>query len=277
MEVYTPQKHGNRVLGEILAISVATAIPLEHLLATDIAKGYTHIYLNVRTLYRNFHGSFEKENVPTLTKYVDLFVTEILLIHSIISESVKGNLQPVYYMPTSKSLPVIMPWAKLKKESTQRQKNYESLEKMTIVKTLAKLDKNFVLIIDTLLKGQNASALIITHLPLDLLSYSSFRKLTLLESHTGALKSKVEWIVKLSKNSHYRNIPFNILSIQVLGDRNTQLGSMGIKLSNELLALAEKHHWSAITSLEKVKSDIRVMANKETAAFLLKLASVTLV
>ena len=40
------------------------------------------------------------------------------------------------------------------------------------------------------------SALIFTHIPFDLLSYSNFIKLDLLESHTGVVKSRKDWWTK---------------------------------------------------------------------------------
>jgi len=82
-----------RVFGETLSISVGTAIPLEQLLTTEMAKGYTHLYMNMRTLYRNFHGSFPRDNLPVLSKYVGLFVEEIMMIKAIVSESIPGKLQ----------------------------------------------------------------------------------------------------------------------------------------------------------------------------------------
>jgi len=139
------------------------------------------------------------------------------------------SCKPVFYLPTAKSFRTVNARAKINKHDTTKQKNYETLERSTMLKALAKLDKNLVQVFDTAIKGNNSASLIITHLPLDLLSAGSFRKLVLLESHTGALKTKSEWITKLSKNENYRNIPFNILSVQVLGDRNNQFSSMGIK------------------------------------------------
>lgn len=270
--------YNERILGEILSLSVATAIPLETLMSTENAKGYSQLYINLSTLYRNFHNSFNN-NLPVLSKYVDLFVEEVLTIRSIVNDVIPGKLYPALYLTTAKSLSTTFPKAKIKIATTNLQKNFEELEKATIVKALAKInkDEDIVKVYDLAIKGHNTSALILTHQPLDLMSYSSFRKLTLLESHTGTLKNKTEWILKLSKNEAYRNLPFNILTIQILGDSNHRLAGMTPKIKDTFLDLATTCNWSAITTLAKVKFDIQHHCkDKLMASIFLEMSSATL-
>lgn len=267
----------DRTLGETLAISVATAQPLEMLLSTDIARQYNTLYINIKTLYRNFHGAYGNEdNLPTLSKMTELFVAEIITIRSIVSDSIPGKVKPVFYLTTCKSLPLLMPHAKLKQPTTPKQIRYEDLEKKVISRALGKFEEEEIHMFDVLVKGSNTVALMLTHYPLDLISAHTFRKLILLESHTGAIKSKTEWITKLNKNEAYINLPFNVLSLQVLGDKSLQFESLGRKLSESLVELANKKHWSANTGLEKIKQDIRGMKDKEAANTLIQLANVVL-
>jgi hypothetical protein len=266
----------SRVLGEILAISVASSVPIEKLLTTDIVKEYDYIYLNIRTLYRNFHGSFNLNELPDIDVYVEEFIKEINTIRAIINESIPGNKQAVIYHMSCSSLKRIMPRAKLKIPTTAIQKNYETLEKITLIKAFKEINKDSIQFFDTVIKGHNTKAMLLSHFPIDLLSYHSFRKLVLLESHTGVVKTRTEWITKITKNEDYRNIPFNVLSIQILGDRSVQLRPIGLSVSSALLSLAVDNKWNPTTSLEKIKFDIRKLKDRLLSEILLEMCTVSL-
>ena len=108
------------------------------------------------------------------------------------------------------------------------------------------------------------------------MSQSTFRKISLLESVTGNIKNKTEFITKLSKNEHYRNIPFNVLSIQIIGDKSTLLESQGQLYTGLLVNMVKDYNWTALTTLEKVKFDINKLKNKETVNKLMKMCLATL-
>lgn len=267
-----------RVFGEVLQISVASAIPLELLLSSDTAKPYTHLYLNLRTLYRNFHGSFHRETIPPINEFTQTFIDEVKTILGLVSESVSGNIQPFLYFASAKSLGRAMPNAKLAQSITAKQISYDAMERKVVDRALVVLQKENIAIgmFDVSIKGYNSSSLLMTHMPVDLVACTGFRKLVLLESHTGALKPRTEWITKITKNANYRNIPFNILTIQILGDHNNQLGSLGKAFTGTLVKLAETYKWNATTTIERVRFDIRKMADKYTSSVFLEMSNVKL-
>jgi len=266
-----------RQFGETLGVSIGTAIPLELMLADNIHKGYEFIYLNLRTLYRNFHGAYPRDQYPTSKVMAKDFLEELITIQSLITETIPGRLKPIFYLASCSSLPSLITDAKLKVIHTPKQKEYYDLERVVFALALkANKDIN-VQNYNCLVKGNNTSSLMVSHLPLDLISSHLFRKLGLLESHTGAIKLKTEWITKLNKNEIYRNIPFNILSIQILGDNNNQFQSMGTKFTKYLVQLATDHNWNANTNMAKVQYDIRKLNDKYLASILLNMSHVKLI
>lgn len=264
-----------RQLGDVLGLSIGTAIPIEKLLTSNTAKEYNTLYINVRTMYRNFIGSFQADAVPDGAKCYKEFLEELDTLSGIVDMSFPSSIRLVYYYPSYNSLESSFTKCKLKSTKTQLQKNYSGKESFIFVNILNKITPQ-VEVYDTKLNGNHAKALIITHTPLDLLSHHSFSKLTLLESHTANLKNKPEWITKLTKNQNYYNIPFNILTLQILGDRSTQFSAMSNKLIKSYTALATMNRWSPSTTLEKIKFDIRKMPDKLTAGLLLEMANMRL-
>jgi hypothetical protein len=244
-----------RTLGEKISISVGTAIPIEKLLETG-SKGIGTLYLNVATLFRNFYGAIEDPDKVNKKDLVVAFVDELNQLYSIVLESVPGNIVPIFYNTSGKSLDNVFKHCSLKKPTTQAQRDYSNLQTYVINETVKLLGGIIVEEYDLLINGRNNISYIITSYPLDLLSYPKFRNLQLLESHTGNIKERKEWIHKLTSNEKYFNIPFNILSIQVLGDKSKWFNSMGRKYTSMLLNLAIKNKWHALTTTDKIVFDL---------------------
>lgn len=264
----------NRTLGEVFGVSIATAQALEAIADGKLSKGYNHVYMNVRTLFRNLHGSYPKDEVPPANKLIDILIEEIALIDSLISQ-MPGHLIPYFYITTCKSIYGQFPRAKIKEPKTPLQINYSAIERKVTTGVLNKL-KEKIKLFDVKISGNNSSTLIITHMPIDLLSANSFRKLSLLESHTGVIKGRSEWITKLTSNEEYRNVPFSALAIQIIGDKNNQFESLGRKITYHLVELAKTHRWTALTTVEKMKFDIRNLKDKYLMTVLLEMCSVTI-
>lgn len=265
-----------RELGEILTVSIATAKPLEVLLEGKVALPYEYLFINIRTAYRNFHGSFEQADEVPITEFQDEFLNELLQIKTIVSEAIHSPIQPVFYLCTNKSINASFKYAKLKQAATNIQLNYDALERKVIQWLSESQFKTQIKLYDCLVKGSNCSALMITHLPLDLLSDPEFKKLDLLESHTGAIKGSSEWITKITSNPAYRNLPFNIMTLQILGDKATQFNSMGVKYITPVVEVAERKRWSAATTKAKIKFDIEKLSDKLLANVLVEMLTTKL-
>lgn len=264
-----------RTFGEILTnISIGTAIPFEGLINSTSIKDYNHIYINLLTLHRNFYGSFIDKRI-ILNKfpykfYKQEFIEEINTLTSIIDSTVNANLKIVYYITTHLNLDKSFKHNSLKVPTTKNQKEFNQLEINIVDDIIKTLNKN-ITIWDSSIKGNNTSSLIITHLPLDLLSYGSFRKLSLLESHTGKIKNKLEWITKLTKNNEAVNIPFNIISAQVFGDNN-KIHPLSRKIVKLFIELSKENNWNSTTTIPKQQFDIRKLNDKEQKNLLLDLS-----
>lgn len=269
--------NGDRALGEKLSISIGTAIPLEILLEEKTSLHYNFLYMNLATLHRNFYDSYPAGQIPAFKTYLKLFIEEVQVIQSIVVDTIQGIILPVLYIATGKSIKIKMPHANVKYPTTTLQITYDELERAVINGTLKKLGMGTIQVYDILIKGNNVTALMLTHHALDLMSRASFRKLDLLESHTGLIKTKSQWITKLSKSDIYRNLPFNIFTIQILGDRSKQFSAINSRTLKVVLDLAKTNKWSAATTLEKVKYDLRKIPDAALSAKLLEMAMVKLV
>ena len=266
----------NRTFGETLAISIGTAIPLEKLITDGIDGDYTHFYFNIKTLFRNLHGSFEKFHEPSAKHLAELLMEEITVIEGILTSSLSKQLTPVFYLPLCKDIRRQFKYAKIKEPRTTAQKNYEHLESRTITKLVKDMGDKIVLY-NIKIHGNNTRSYMLSHLPLDLLSFRTFRVLTLIESHTGQTKDKLEWISKLKKDEGCSNIPFSALAIQVLGDNSHQFEGMGKKVIAELLDVAKKSRWTAMTSDPKMALDIKQnMSDKYGAEIFIAMLNVSI-
>lgn len=264
-----------RQLGDTLGLSIGTAIPMEKLLTTNVSKEYNALYLNVRTLYRNYVGSFPANQIPDGKELYNGFLEELDTIQGIVNMSLPSSMRMVYYYMTYDSLQSIFTKCKLKVSQTQIQKNYSGIESFVFANIASKI-KPELEVYDTKLNGNHTKGLIITHIPLDLLGHPTFSKLTLLESHTGTFKNKSEWISKLTKNGTYSNIPFNVLTMQIIGDRSGLFSAMPNKFIKTYVELAKACKWTPSTNIEKIKFDIRKVSDKAVASVLLELANARL-
>lgn len=265
-----------RQLGEILPISVGTAIALETLVKEEKPLKAEYLFLNIRTIFRNLYSALEDPTKAGILNLVDILYDEMVFIKDVVETKVKGNMIPVFYVCSNKSLNKLFPLAKLKETTTDRQKNYENLERSVMERIVEKPLGKKIKIYDCLIKGNNSTAIMLTHYPLELLSSHTFRTLHLLESNTGIIKDKSEWNTKLIKSETYQNLPFNILTIQLIGDHATQFNSNGIKLINPLLEIAKKNKWTVATTQAKIKFDIEKYWDKLVVKTYLEMLSVKL-
>jgi hypothetical protein len=166
--------------------------------------------------------------------------------------------------------------AKIKTPTTPRQKIYANNERLAL--TAATSHKELGIVpCKQLVHGKNAKAWIMTHHPMDLLSRYEFSELSLISSHTGDIKKPVEWIKKLTSNEAYHRLPFNIMTLQVLGDGAVQFFSQSPSIKKHLLAMAEGGKWKPTTTRDKIVSDMSKYPNKEIADTFKKMLSVKLI
>lgn len=241
-----------RELGTDLHFSVGTALAFEEIIKRLQLLQSTVIYLNVRTLWRNYITAYSNPAQIDVKTHIELFEEEVTTLISLIP-NIMQDIDVILYFPSYKSIHKIFPHAKILPRSTAKQIAYDSMERSVLE---ALYNKDNILLTDTKLPGKNQRALLLSHYPIDLLSKNTFRSLNLLESHTGNIRREVDWIKKITRNQSYLDLPFNYLTIQLLGD-GMLLGSKGAKYVKPIIELAKNQRWTNSTTMAKIKYDLK--------------------
>lgn len=273
----------NRTLGEVFStVSIGTAFALESFAKIE-KMPMDYWYFNIKTIIRNFYGSFK---TGTIKKYSNselhiLFKQEIEEIISLV-ESINKKIKLIFYYTNATSLQKLFKHAKLvdPKESKPEYREIEQLLFSLIVDDNYNEDVLHIEKYDLLIKGNHRKAYITTSYPLDLLSFRNFLKLELLESHTGKIKTRSEWITKLGSSQNmdkYRNLPFNILIIQLIGDRNVWFHFKSHQYINLILELSTRNKWHSLTTMERVKYDINKIKDEPIRKTLIEMCNITLI
>lgn len=255
----------NRVKGELVPISISTALAIESFVGQnpdsptdDPQCNKTDVLLiNVRTLTRNLQGCVDpevKNDLPN-NEVLEAIQNEMSVIDGTIEEFTKGSVKVIYYIPSYGSYYTgKLKEGILKELKTPNQIFQNSLElavcdglkknKETLTSNIIETNSN--------LPKMDVRATLITHYPVDLLARYNFTELHLLESHTGAIKNPSMWNTKLQNGRDIPNIPFDRATLQVFGD-GVMYRPMNMKIRKAFLEMAEKHHWSAATTEALVK------------------------
>jgi hypothetical protein len=254
-------------------ISIATSLAIESACGEhpDIPVNrapildYPELYVNVRTLFRNFIGALDKETAASVLspQIATALVEEMEQISSIIHDHTNGRTRVVYYVSNYKISTSSHKLGILRTDNTAKQKEYTAIQTQTL-DILLRWNKDAVqkiAVFDLKLKPDGLPrAMIITHYAFDLLSYPAFSRLTLLESHTGAVKERAQFYTKYENGRELSMIPFREDFIQVFGDKET-FRSQDIKMRKALIEIATKYRWSAVTTKEKIIYGINQMQN----------------
>lgn len=214
------------------------------------------IFANLRTLIRNAHDAFERDKQEHLTgkDLSEAVAVDWEGIKSSIAE-VNATCDTVLYLCTYEGINEAYPDVKFRNSTTPKQLAYEALEKDTInyfqehykdELTLFKLEP----------EGKKRCVML-THLPLDLLSFHKFPELTLLESYTGKLKPRRLWYTKLNVKKSDPLIPFTKSMLLIFGDSN-MFSAQDMKARKSLFKISEKGRWHALTTHAKIEQDIRL-------------------
>lgn len=256
-----------RELGQQIPISVPTAIPIEEVVLKENGEP-GDIWINVRTLVRNCLNmlSSNDKDVINAMDVAPVILEEIQIITDFVRQASHDTRRVVYYVTTKKSFSRCFPRALPKGFKTPKQLHELQLTTEILLEVLGasgEMIRQYDIALDTIV---SRPVLLITHQPIDLLSYYNFPSLKLLESHTGKIKSKTYWNSKLSgKDSEL--MPFNALTLQIFGDGES-FAAYPRKLKVELIALAKKRMWSPITTKTKIEADLLTLQDKMGAEML---------
>ncbi len=251
-------------------ISVATSLALES--AAGIHPEipvpqapileYEQFWVNVRTLFRNFLGALDKDTVkgvqaPEIAMHL---FGEMDAIRDIVEDASGGRCKPVFYVSNYAGLNTRFPHAVLRMDSTPRQKEYTALQTQTLELMLRQQPQDFKGYHLKLRPEGRPRAMILTHYAYDLSAHDQFSKLVLVESHTGAIKEFAQWYTKYYEGKSLSMIPFREDFLQIFGDSET-FRTFDPKVRKELIEIATKYKWSAVTTKAKILYGIDTLSN----------------
>lgn len=257
-------------------ISIGTAFALQSLLgypvelASDLKgpfnqvanppyKKYSTILINVRTIIRNMVNSIDAKEIGSI-KGDELALSisgEMNYCLQLLRSQTNGALDCVFYDVDYSGLDRKYPNAWFKEATTDKQIHYRELE-LSCLRELHLIPMGYdYRHYHREISDDFNKSIILTHVPLDLLSQRNYNQLVLLESHTGKLKTKNTWYTKLHAGTKddLINIPFCNFSIQVFGD-GILFSPRPIPIRKHVIEIADKGKWIYSTSQEKMRSDI---------------------
>lgn len=263
-----------------IPVSISTSLALEGAFGIYPEKEvspapiykYSHLWINVKTLFRNLMSVLPKEVQDSITDDVlaDALASEILTIEGYVQNQTSDKIKIVFYTVDDDDVYRKLPKANAKEPTTPKQIAYKALEQHTLKQVPAMIGDTVIRNEPMKMRGEG-NALIITHLPVDLLSYYQFDNLTLLESHTGKIKTRGEWGSKLGiKNDH---MPLNVFTLQLFGDGSNMFSPYPIKHRRPIMELMEKGRWSGTTTVSKIRMGINTIKDLEIRKVLLDLCS----
>lgn len=257
----------NRAKGTVVPISIATALAVENTIGqhpdmpTDKPeiKGYQNLLINLRTLYRNLAGSLDKEQRGKVNDEVmaQTLANEIRAIESALIQVTNGRCGVQVYLCSYNGLRRRYPKALLRTATTDLQIQALSLESVVI----KRFSENHVDQVDFIhtdmdFETDDRDTLIMTHYPVDLLQRYRFRKLTLLESHTGKHKPPLEWHTKLGSRTLTR-MPFDRMTLQLFGD-GVMFQPQPVKYRKLIQEMAETDNWTPATTKDLILRDVEL-------------------
>lgn len=258
-----------RAVGQ-LPLSIATSLALESAFGIhpDIKVSsppilqYNELWINLKTLFRNFEGSLLKNATVSIQETADGMLEEVDKITELVTEYSRGKTKVVFFASNYNGMVGKYKHAVIRGDTTLLQKDHTDRYNKAVGHVLKthQGDPQFR-IFDRKLKGEGLQkVLILTHIPYDLVSYKIFDSLTLLESHTGKIKERSSWHTKYLNGNELSIIPFREDLLQIFGDKET-FKPMNIEFRNSIIAIAEKYKWSSATTTDKIRYGINTMAN----------------
>ncbi len=253
-------------VGTSLAIEGACGVYPDRPVSPAPLTQVNEVWFNLRTLIRNLLGCLPSEIKDMVSPPVLLpsLLEELTIIESAIAKASLGMVRVVYYHCDYTPLSRAFPKAILKVPKTPKQQVQHVIEESTLRALLDEHPPHDLRTYRFEIVGNNPTALIVTHLPVDLLARYRFRDLKLLESHTGNIKPHPQWHTKLTNGKELSNIPFNAFSLQVFGDNGNQFSPMLPTIRREVLELANEDNWTSISTPDKIRMSLRKVKDPTT-------------
>lgn len=255
-----------------LALEGAMGIHEEHPTNKPPIREFRELWVNVRTVFRNFMGALSKDHARAADEHdvAEAISVELDTIASIVGEATNGSVRCVFYISNYKGLERKYRYALVRSDTTDGQRAYTQMQN-NVLQTLIKQHADGIVGFDLELRPTTKSkTLILTHYPYDLLSRHAFGELVLLESHTGKLKDFTQWSSKYLNGNELAQIPFTSYFMQLFGDKET-FKPQTSKWRNDIKELAKKYNWGPTTSRDKIMYGLDQLADKYTRDVILEM------
>lgn len=231
-------------------------------------KHYSEIWISVHTLLRNIFAAASKEAVlraSTNELYMVLH-NEISVIEQLFRIEGMGRCKPIFYFLSYDSVykGKISSYIEGRPDTSQSAAAFTA-HVVQVLKMFQQRNPDVLQLGDIEFKPTHGltSAMVLTHSPLDLGSCKHFRKLDLLESHTGKLKPRTQWNTKYYPipQGDMSRLPWHRKLHWIFGDK-VIIKPMEMKLRRQILQLAEDQHWTAVTTMPKIMQDFRLFVRE---------------
>lgn len=222
---------------------------------------YNYFYISVSTLFRNLMGSLKKEDSRRVLpkELSQALVEEMEFISGLVHTESNSRTIVIFYVNNYSDLQSSDFISHLRVATTENQKIYKHLHDTTL-DLLTKNHEEIEIFKSKIKPVSRAKALILTHVPYDLICYSDCIKLDLIESHTGKLKHYTDFNTKYYDGKLVNMFPFNELLLKIMGDHEMII-PFNIKIRKEIIELAKESRWTPVTTVSKVKNDLTKLSN----------------
>lgn len=258
-------------------LSVGTSLALESVFESDrpsldperkipqIIKitDYKKLWINVGTLFRNLYNAIDRNAIKFVqpNDAADAIISEMDFIKDLVDAESGGQVSVVFYKCDYTDLTVRFKLGNLRLPKTDLQFQYAKMYKTTLdlIQRRSNTGRTHeVHAYKSKFSDRPNNVLILTHFPIDLLNASGFRRLDLLESHTGILKKQPDWYTKYYDGRDLNMLPLNGILLTVFGDDH-HFRPQSKAMKEALLNLARERKWTCLTSSRDVVAGIRTM------------------
>lgn len=278
----------SRTLGHF-PLSIATSLALEVAYGMGTAPEenpttinelikYDGVWINIRTLARNIYNSVATADKDAVTaKDIAAALDQEMTVLEGLPQTVQDTRHFIYYFCTHEHMEKKMKHAQFKLPTTAKQQHYAQVTDKGIamfIKSIRSREKDIqknpahkdyvspLLEFDCYVKPERRENIVLlTHHMLDFVHYEKFKQLTLLESHTGALKGRDRWYTKFSNGREIDFVPFNAATLQIFGDSD-MFKPYKASAREEILKLSNERNWHGATSDERFLLGLSLSKNK---------------
>jgi len=254
-----------------LPVSIGTSLAFENVFERNALEQYDVVLINLRTMVRNFYSAF-KSGVGEQVDPADAALIVIDELQTLVSQFKKA--MPVVYVSNYSDLESFLPGCVPMVHRGEKRIIMNALEEDAVAAILKqgtlRVECFETCKLEFKVKGR---ALLFSHVVTDLFIRYDFTTLDLLESYTASIKERHEWYTKLTNGKELTCMPFNKFTLAVFGDKSVYISPQGLSVRRRLLALAEAENWTTITSMEKIRSDLKKVESGEIKDILISLSS----